>query len=139
LIAPTQAVSPANFAGYAPPLLIEPQPYELDKSQHNAQELTFIWEWPGELTDQLSFEIRVWLEGTHPQGVYDAKELKHNPTFVPLGEHQYAVTLKLSSPGVTSTSSDYFWSVGVVQIDPEYKWLDLESEARRISLLVPGN
>lgn len=134
-VTPTEVITPA---GYLPPRLIEPQPYELDQSQHNAQEVTFIWEWPGELTDQLSFEIRVWLEGDDPQGVYDAKELKHNPTFVPLGEYQYAVTLKLSTPGIMSTSSNYLWSVGVVQTDPEYKWLNLESESRRISILVPG-
>lgn len=135
LITSTQVITPA---GYPPPLLIEPQPYELDQSQHNAKEITFIWEWPGELTDQLSFEIRVWLEGKDPQGVYDAKELKQDSTFVPLGEHQYAVTLKLNSPGIRGTSSNYLWSVAVVQIDPEYKWLSLESEPRRISILVPG-
>lgn len=136
LISSIQVITPA---GYLPPLLIEPQPYELDESQHNAHEITFIWEWPGELTDQLSFEIRVWLEGSDPQGVYDAKELKQNPTFVPLGKHQYAVTLKLSSPGIIGTSTNYLWSVGVVQIDPEYKWLSLESKPRRISLLVSGD
>jgi protein phosphatase len=136
LITPTQLVTAVNPAAYPAPLLIEPKPYELDQTQHNAQEITFIWEWPGQLTDELSFEIRVWLEGTNPQGVYDAKELKRNPTFVPLGEHQYAVTLQLTDSSVAVSSSDYLWSVGVVQVDPEYKWLDIESEPRKIGIVV---
>jgi protein phosphatase len=136
LLTPTQLITAINPAAYPPPLLIEPKPYELDPTQHNAQEITFIWGWPGELTDELSFEIRVWLEGTNPQGVYDAKELKRNPTFVPLGEHQYAVTLQLTGPSVAVSSSDYLWSVGVVQVDPEYKWLDIESEPQRIGIVV---
>jgi hypothetical protein len=68
--------------------------------------------------------------------VYDAKELKRNPTFVPLGEHQYAVTLQLTDSSVAVSSSDYLWSVGVVQVDPEYKWLDIESEPRKIGIVV---
>ncbi len=136
LITPTQLVTAVNPAAFPLPLLIEPKPYELDQTQYNAQEITLIWKWPGELTDELSFEIRIWLEGTNPQGVYDAKELKRNPTFVSLGEDQYAVTLQLTGPSVTVSSSDYLWSVGVVQVDPEYKWLEIESEPRRIGILV---
>jgi serine/threonine protein phosphatase PrpC len=121
------------------PVLVEPVSYSLNLQQHNVDsEIKFSWIWPGELSDDLSFEIRVWLPGSRPEGVHDARLLKQDPTFQALDGDKYSVTLTLrGARGLKGTSSDYFWSVGVVRIEPGYEWLNLEADPRNISLIVP--
>lgn len=121
------------------PVLLSPEPDSAGRTQYDAsREIRFVWQWPGELSDDLSFEIRVWAGDEERVGAHDARLLRQDPTFRGLDDHTYTVTLVLSgSRGVTRTSADYFWSVGVVRIQPDYEWLNLESEARPISLVVP--
>jgi hypothetical protein len=73
-------------------------------------------------------------------GIHNAAELRDAAGFERLGDNTYALTVVLDKAGnITQSSTNYNWSVAVVQIEPEYRWLDLESEYRRISLLVPQN
>jgi hypothetical protein len=73
-------------------------------------------------------------------GIHNAAELRKEPRFERLDNDRYALTVVLDGIGnITQSGSDYRWSVALVQIEPDYKWLDLESGRRRISLLVPQN
>jgi hypothetical protein len=119
------------------PELIEPNPFEEDEYQYNASHrITFVWRWPGELTDKLSFEIRIGLQGAELKGAHNAEYLKQETTFKRLEDGKYSVELRLADAvGVTSTSTDYFWSVGLVRVQP-YEWLEVESEHRRIGIIV---
>lgn len=136
-ITPTSALM-ISLEALPTPTLLEPEPDSAGVIQYDAsREVTFIWQWPGELSDDLSFEIRVWAGDEERVGAHDARFLRQDPTFQRLDDHTYTVALVLSgSPGVTRTSADYFWSVGVVRIQPDYEWLNKESEARPISLVV---
>lgn len=131
--------SPAESEELSPPILLEPVSYSLNPQQLNAASaIKFVWKWPGELTDDLSFEIRLWQLGSKPEGIHNALLLKQETTFQALEGDRYSVTLTLSgAKGLKGTSSDYFWSVGLVRTDPSYEWLDLESDPRNISLIVP--
>ncbi|HXV96910.1 MAG TPA: protein phosphatase 2C domain-containing protein, partial [Anaerolineae bacterium] len=135
LITSTSVLSSANPADLPTPILLEPGSDEAGKIQYNAgREVKFVWQWPSELTDDLSFEIRVWLKDADPVGAYDARLLRQNPTFQRLADNKYSVALVLSgAAGVTQASSDYFWSVSVVRVQPEYEWLGIESGPRQIS------
>jgi|GEM_PF-341649 len=130
----TAVISPNQAA----PVLILPEFDENDDEFHDAREVTFGWEWPGELSEDLSFEIRVWLQGDNPSGVHDAKLLKQDPLFVNPEGNRYFMTLNLKGvTGIPRTSPDYLWSVGVVRIQPDYEWLGIESAPRPIRILVP--
>jgi protein phosphatase len=120
------------------PILLQPEADETGKTQYDTRrELTFVWQWPGQLTDDLSFEIRVWLRNAQPVGAHDAALLRQNPTFKH-ADSTYSVALVLKgASGIPYTSSDYLWSVGVVRIQPAYEWLGIESETRPMSLVVP--
>lgn len=128
-------------AGPSIPTLIKPKPFGAGARQYSSnRDIEFVWQWPGELTDTLSFEIRVWLPGQERLGVHNASLLRQDATFKRLGDNTYAVSLTLEgATNVKQTSPDYSWSVGVVEIEPEYKWLGLESEPQRISILVPAS
>lgn len=126
----TAVLDPAAFAT---PILIEPK--ENQEGLTKGQDVRFAWQWPGELPEKFGFEIRIWLEGEDPIGAYDVRELKRLLN-VPGEDHQYSVTLKLDGAGVTATDNNYRWSVGIVEIEP-YQWLNIESEPRRISIVVP--
>ncbi len=131
----TTAVLSVNLT---PPTLLLPAVDKTGQIFHDAREVTFVWQWPGELTDDLSFEIRVWLQGDTPVGAHDAKLLKDNPLFVNFDGDQYSVPLNLKGgEGILNTSPDYLWSVGVVRIQPDYEWLGIESTAQTIHILVP--
>lgn len=138
IITSTQALT-LSLDALPTPILLKPEPDSAGLTQYNAsREITFVWQWPGELSDDLSFEIRVWLGDEERVGAHDARFLRQNPTFQRLDERTYTVTLVLSgATGVKRTAADYFWSVGIVRIEPEYEWLNKESEARQISLVVP--
>jgi PPM family protein phosphatase len=138
LITSTSIFTNLNPSNFPAPILFEPEPDEAGKIQYDAnRELKFVWQWPGELPDDLSFEIRVWLRDTEPVGAHDARLLRQNPTFKRLEDNKYSVILVLrGARGIPQTSSDYLWSVGVVRIQPEYEWLGIESEPRQISLVV---
>ena len=123
------------------PVLVSPKPFGAGARQYSSNsEIEFVWQWPGELTDNLSFEIRVWLPGQDRLGVHNASLLRQDGSFKRLGDGTYSVSLLLKgSGGVKQTSPEYRWSVAVVEIDPEYKWLGIESEPRVISILVPAS
>jgi hypothetical protein len=117
--------------------LIAPEGYQQGQPDFMAgKEITFAWQWPGELPQNFGFEILLWL-GNDKKGLYEVNELKSILQYNPQENHTYSVTLKLAGPGITTTDSNYVWSVGIVQLEP-YQWLGVESEQRKISIVVPN-
>jgi len=146
VISPTLITQTGSFTQVDPaslpiPELIQPVPFNEDPTQHNGgRGVRFVWRWPGEFYDNLSFQIRMYPPGGSYVGIHNAAELRKETRFERLDNNTYALTVVLDGvENVTQSSSDYSWSVAVVQIEPEYRWLDLESEHRPISLLMPQN
>jgi hypothetical protein len=128
--------SEIDLAAWPTPVLIKPEPYVAGQPDFVAGQdiITFEWQWPDELPEGYGFEIRAWLPDNDPTGIYDVKEL--HSILQPLEDHKYSVLLKLAGEGITTTDKNYVWSVGLVQLEP-YKWLNIESEQRQISIVVP--
>jgi hypothetical protein len=104
-----------------------------------SRKIVFAWEWSGELTNDLSFEIMVWRQGATPTGAHDARFLKQDPDFKQLGNNRYSAGLVLKGAGgIVGTGSDYLWTVGVVRINAAYESLGLQAPPRPISILVPA-
>jgi hypothetical protein len=141
LITQTGALTQVDAANLPEPELILPVPYAEDPTQHNgARGVRFVWRWSGELSDDLSFQIRIYWPNGDYVGIHNAAELRKETRFEQLGNDRYALTVVLTGlENITQSGSDYRWSVALVQVEPEYRWLDLESDLRRISLLVPQN
>jgi hypothetical protein len=139
LITQTGSLTQVDTTDLPKPELIAPVPFADDPTQHNGgRGVRFVWRWPGEFTENLSFQIRVYPPGGDYVGIHNASELRQESGFEQLSGDRYALTVVLAGlENITQSGSDYRWSVAVVQIEPEYRWLDLESESRRISLLVP--
>lgn len=134
LVTSTQVITTTlDPSAFPTPILIEPK--ENQEGPTKGQDIRFVWQWPGELPENFGFEIRIWLEGEEPIGAYDVRDLKRLLN-VPGEDHQYFVTLKLAGDGITQTNGNYLWSVGIVEIEP-YKWLNIASKPRRISIIVP--
>ncbi len=87
---------------YPPPKLLEP----VDEAILEGQ-VTFAWDWDGELKSDEAFELRVWREG---QSHDRAGTLKKDPE----SEIDLDV-LVLDLPG---EGDQYFWSVAVVRMTP---------------------
>lgn len=87
---------------YRPPKLLDP----VDEAILDGQ-VTFAWDWDGELKDDEAFELRVWREG---QSHDRAGTLKKEP------ESEIDLdALVLDLPG---EGDQYFWSVAVVRTTP---------------------
>jgi hypothetical protein len=133
----TAEIDPATFP---PPILIRPEQYVEGQPDYVAGQdiVTFEWQWPGgELPEGYGFEIRTWLPANDPTGIYDVKELRSILQYTPSEDHKYSVFLKIAGEGIVATDKNYIWSVGLVRLEP-YEWLNIESEQRRISIVVPN-
>ncbi len=141
LITQTGSFTEVDATNLPEPELIRPVPFDDDPTQHNgARGIRFVWRWPGEFNDNLSFQIRMYLPGGDYVGIHNAAELRNEAQFERLDNNLYALTVVLDGlENITQSGADYRWSVALVQIEPEYRWLELESEHRPISLLVPQN
>jgi hypothetical protein len=74
------------------------------------------------------FEVRVWREGEPPAGVHNAVEDNQNSRIERIGENQYRLRVDIrEAAGVRSRSGEYLWTVGIVQITPDY--IDLAQQA----------
>jgi hypothetical protein len=141
LITQTGTFTQVDVTELPEPELILPLSFEEDPTQHNGgRGVQFIWHWPGEFTDNLSFQIRMYLPDGEFAGIHDATELRNEGRFEQLDNDTYALTVVLDGVGnITQSGSNYRWTVALVQIEPDYEWLNVESERRRISILVPQN
>ncbi len=134
LLTPTQAITATlDPAAFPIPTLIEPKP---DAEFVKGRDVTFVWQWPGgQLPDEYGFEIRIWLGENYHTGTFGVKELKSILRY-DAQARQYSATFPLAGEGITTTDANYFWAVGIVRIEP-YEPLKIESEPRRINIVVP--
>jgi serine/threonine protein phosphatase PrpC len=138
LITATVALTPEAIA-WPTPVLLAPAADETGRNPFDvSQEIPFVWQWPGELPADYSFEIQVWQQGAEPTGAHDAGLLRQDSSFQHFADDSYTVALALAgAEGVTETGADYFWTVGLVRTRPAYEWLGVAAPPRRFSLVVP--
>jgi hypothetical protein len=134
--------SPSVTTTSAAPILLAPKSLEEENTTHiTNQQIEFRWSWPGgQLPDGLGFEIKVWVQGKEPKGIYDAKEMRKGLALAGPGKDEYSFAYAGlgDAPGVREggTSDQYLWSVSLVQLEP-YQVL-AESEHRPINIAYPG-
>jgi serine/threonine protein phosphatase PrpC len=142
---PTSTSSPSPTATQLPAPELG-TPAETDDAFFTGQPTKFTWTWAGgSLPEQLGFEIRIWLDGTESIGAYDANQMREEPAFLTtIGAGrtaQYSFSFDLAAAASVQqhkTNEQYRWSVAIVQLEPAYKDLDIESKPRRIRIAVPG-
>lgn len=123
-----------DSAAFPPPILIEPKP---QADFVKGRDITFVWQWQGgELPEKFGFEVLIWLGENYHAGTYGVKELKSILQY-DFQQNQYSVTFPLAGEGITTTDANYFWSVGIVQVEPYERLKNTESDPRSISIVVP--
>lgn len=72
-------------------------------------------------------------------GVHDAVLDNKEGNIEKLADGTYVLTADITdTPAVRKQSAEYNWTVYIVQIDPEYKTLDLQAEPGRLRFELPG-
>jgi hypothetical protein len=103
---------------------------------------TFEWQWTGSLPPGYGFEVRVWSEGqSNHTGAHNAMLDNQNGNVESVGNNTYRLKTDIKDAyGVAGKTGEYLWTVGLVQISPEYADLGQEAEPQliRFSAIVPG-
>lgn len=131
---PTLSPTPTSaVANYQAPILISPA-----AGSNLTQNTAFVWEWPGQLAPNHSFEVRLWLGDNPHYGAYDARETLTD--MQSLGNNRYSLSFNLADAYSVirhGNSADYFWSVALVELEP-YRDLGFEAEARPVQINLFG-
>lgn len=128
---PTQVPAPAvgEFA-----LL---KPISLDQPSFGQTE--FEWQWNGQLAEGQGFEVRVWREGEPPSGVHNAVEDNQKGNIVAVGNNTYRLSVNIKEAyGVKGRSGEYWWTVVLIQFQPEYKDLGTQAAPARLRFEAGG-
>ncbi len=101
---------------------------------------TFSWRWDGTLAANQSFEIRIW-QGSEPHyGAFGAVLTKQEMV---LQNGGYILSFDVTGSYSVNrhNNGEYFWSVAVVEIEPSYRDIGIESDPRslRINAFGGGN
>lgn len=100
----------------------------------------FEWQWTTPLTANQGFEVRVWREGAPAYGVHNAVLDNQNGTIEALGNNTYRLVADISqAEGVKNQRGEYYWTVMLVQIEPEYRELGIQAEPGRLRFEPPGS
>jgi len=93
-------------------------------------EAIFRWHWDGELPATCGFEISLWREGQSPQGIHDAILDNETGRIQKSGEGIYQLTVQglQYAPSVSGVEGNYFWTVTIIQIAPEYRTTAIQAE-----------
>jgi len=93
----------------------------------------FEWVWEGSLPSNYGFEVRVWREGELPLGAHDAVLDNQQGRVKQIGENEYRLSIDIrGADGVRGRTSQYLWTVAMVQISPHYARLDQQAEPARL-------
>jgi len=99
----------------------------------------FEWQWTGPIEPNQGFEVRVWREGEPPAGVHNAVEDNLNGKIQALGNNTYRLNVNIYEAfGVKGRSGEYWWTVNLVQVSPEYKDLGFEAPPGRLRFEASG-
>jgi len=101
------------------------------------REVVFEWQWPGQLPDNYTFEVRIWLGDQPHDGAYDVKN-----TLLQKKGDIYSVSFKpegANSVQKNGSRDNYQWAVGVIQQKPYQRIEGLESKSQQIIISIPGS
>jgi hypothetical protein len=100
----------------------------------------FEWQWDGALGANQGFEVRVWREGEPPVGVHNSVEDNQNGKVVALGNNTYRLNVDIrDAAGVGGRTGEYWWTVALVQISPDYKDLGEQASLGRLRFEAGGD
>ncbi len=114
-------------------------PSDLDPLVYAYQLVNFEWEWVGVVPPELGFEVRVWREGEPQAGAHNAVLDNTEGQIEPIGENRYRLAIDITeAAGVRSRPGEYWWTVALVQVSPEYVDLDQPAEPALLHFVIPG-
>jgi hypothetical protein len=100
----------------------------------------FEWQWNGPLGPDQGFEVRVWREGEPPAGVHNSVEDNQSGKVVALGNNTFRLNVDIrDAAGVGGRSGEYWWTVALVQISPDYKDLGQQASLGRLRFEAGGD
>jgi serine/threonine-protein kinase len=112
---------------------------DLEKPAFAYQLIDFEWEWIGTLPPELGFEVRVWREGEPQAGAHNAVLDNTEGRIEPIGENRYRLSIDITeAAGVRRRAGEYWWTVALVQVSPEYADLGQQAEPGLLRFEVPG-
>lgn len=122
----TPTITPTPTPGIPAGVLTLLKPISVDNPSYGPTE--FEWQWSGDLPPELGFEVRVWQEGEPPAGAHDAVLDNRNGRIEKIGPDQYRLNINIrDAAGVRGRSGQYWWTVVLIQISPDY--IDLGQSA----------
>jgi hypothetical protein len=88
----------------------------------------FRWRWTGDIPPGVGFEVCVWHQGEPRVGAHNAVLDNQNGNIRRVGENEYRLSVDIrGAAGVRDRSGEYWWTVALVQISPDY--VDLGRQA----------
>lgn len=130
----TETATQTLINGIATPILLSPND---GASVHAGNDIIFEWQWDGQLPPEWGFEILVWQDNESHYGAFNATEISE----VEPSNNVYSFSGKLTDAYSVSLhqSSIYNWAVAIVQLEPTYEPLGLESSSRTLNVTVGTN
>jgi hypothetical protein len=114
-------------------------PPGLDQPVYANQLVNFEWEWIGTVPPELGFEVRVWREGESQAGAHNAVLDNTEGKIEPIGENRYRLAIDITeAAGVRNRSGEYWWTVALVQVSPEYADLGQQADPGLLRFVIPG-
>jgi hypothetical protein len=114
-------------------------PLELDEPVYAYQLVSFEWEWAGTVPPESGFEVRVWREGEPQAGAHNAVLDNTEGKIESMGENKYRLSIDITeAAGVRSRSGEYWWTVALVQVSPEYTDLGRQADPGLLRFVIPG-
>ncbi len=92
----------------------------------------FEWEWHAPLAEDQGFEVRVWREGEPPLGAHDAVADNQASSVESLGQDKYRLEINIKDAAGIEGRGEYFWSVALIRIAPEYVDLGIQAPPARL-------
>jgi hypothetical protein len=108
------------------------KPLTLDRPTYGLTD--FEWEWIGEPIPAIyGFEVYAWLEGEYQAGVHDAVLDHREGNIERIGDHRYnlRVTNIRYAKGVLGREGNYWWTVALVRVSPDYAPVGLQAPPLR--------
>ncbi|MBI1881889.1 MAG: serine/threonine protein kinase [Chloroflexi bacterium] len=104
------------------------KPVSLEEPSYGPTE--FEWQWTGqELPPEFGFEVRVWREGEPPAGAHNAVLDNQQGHIERIGENKYRLNIDIQDAySVRRRTGQYFWTVALVRISPNYADLGQQAE-----------
>jgi hypothetical protein len=114
-------------------------PSNRDQLVHADQPINFEWEWVGTVPPKSGFEVRVWREGEPQAGAHNAVLDNTEGKIEPMGENRYRLAIDITeAAGVKRRPGEYWWTVALVQVRPDYADLGQQADPALLRLVIPG-